>query len=64
MRPNPTPGRLKASGFTRFNSILRLRKGGDLSENESNRQLQMGWPEQLLSAPPAGQLPPGYTFID
>jgi len=33
-----------------------------LSENESYTQLQMMWPEHLLNALPAVQLPPGYTL--
>ena len=33
-----------------------------MSENESYTQLQMMWPEHLLNAPPAVQIPPGYTL--
>lgn len=33
-----------------------------MSENESYTQLQMMWPEHLLNAPPAVQLPLGYTL--
>jgi mycothiol synthase len=33
-----------------------------VSENELPTQLQMVWPEQLLNAPPAVRLPPGYTL--
>jgi len=34
----------------------------ELNENESYTQLQMVWPEHLLNAPPAVQLPSGYTL--
>lgn len=34
----------------------------ELDENESYTQLQMMWPEHLLNAPPAVQLPCGYTL--
>ena len=33
-----------------------------MGEDESYTQLQMMWPEHLLNAPPAVQLPPGYTL--
>ncbi len=33
-----------------------------MSDNESYPQLQMAWPEHLLKAPPAVQLPAGYTL--
>lgn len=34
----------------------------ELNENESYTQLQMVWPEHLLNAPPAVQLPSGYAL--